>query len=141
LFEPMLSDHYAFLPAVSLAAMIREGKITSAQLTELFIGRIETLDRLINAVVVRCFDDARLRAAALDADLANGTGVCGPLHGVPITVKENNDVAGLPSTLGNPAKIGNIAERNSPAIQKLLDAGAIIIGKTNCALDLNDVQT
>jgi amidase len=137
----MLPEEYAFLPAVSLAAMIRDGVVSSVQLTDFFIGRISSLDESINSVAVRCFEEARARAAALDADLAQGKGVCGPLHGVPITVKENNDVAGLPSTLGNPSKVRNIASRNSPAVQKLVDAGAVIIGKTNCALDLNDVQT
>ena len=80
-----------FQSATVLASMIRDNEVTSLHLTNMFIKRIEELDGPINAVVVRCFDAARVRAADLDADLARGVNR-GPLHGVPCTVKENNNV-------------------------------------------------
>jgi len=126
--------------ATELAALLSKGAVSSRALTEAYISRIQALDGPVNAVVVRCFDAARERAAEADAALARGR-VWGPLHGVPITVKENNDVKGLPTTLGNLAKINNIAASNSLVVQRLLDAGAVLLGKTNLALDLNDVQS
>tara|TARA_B110000090_G_scaffold194236_1_gene229175 strand:+ start:33 stop:1598 length:1566 start_codon:yes stop_codon:yes gene_type:complete len=130
----------AYLSASTLAKWIRTGKTTSAILVELYITRIETLDPRINSVVVRTFDAARSQAKQADLALAQGI-LLGPLHGVPITVKENNLVVGTPSTLGNPSNADHVATVTSPPVQKLLDAGAILLGKTNCPLDLNDVQT
>lgn len=137
--SPATAD-LAYRTASELATLIRTGSTTSTLLTELYISRIETWDASINSVVVRTFTEARARAKALDASFQNGI-IVGPLHGVPITVKENNDVQGLPSTLGNPTRLNHIASRTSPPVQKLLDAGAVLLGKTNCPLDLNDVQT
>ena len=137
-----MDDNTAFLSATKLAALIQAGSITSLQLTNHFIERIQRLDlpTTTNAVIIRTFESARKRAKECDEFLANGI-ILGPLHGVPITVKENNDVEGLPSTLGNPARANHIASNNSPPIQRMLDAGAVLLGKTNCPLDLNDVQT
>lgn len=126
--------------ATELAALLSTGVVSSRALTEAYISRIQALDGPINAVVVRCFDAARERAAEADAALAGGR-LWGPLHGVPITAKENNDVKGLPTTLGNVANRKNIAASNSLVVQRLLDAGAVLLGKTNLALDLNDVQS
>jgi len=128
--------------ASQLLAWLRAGAVTSLAATEAYIARIEALDRPegVNAVVVRDFARALERARAADAALAEGR-PWGPLHGLPMTVKENNDIQGLPTTLGNPARSGHVAERNSVPVQRLLDAGAIILGKTNLALDVNDVQS
>ena len=114
----------AYLSASTLAKWIRTGKTTSAILVELYITRIETLDPRINSVVVRTFDAARSQAKQADLALAQGI-LLGPLHGVPITVKENNLVVGTPSTLGNPSNADHVATVTSPPVQKLLDAGAI----------------
>lgn len=128
--------------ATQLLALIRSKSLSSEAATRALITRIEALDRLdtTNAVVVRDFERALERAAAADAALARGD-VWGPLHGLPMTVKENNDIQGLPTTLGNAANRGRLAEANSPVVQRLVDAGAVILGKTNLALDCNDVQS
>lgn len=137
----MSSTPLYFESATSLALKIRRKEVTSRQLTEMFIRRIEDMDGRINAVVVRCFEQARQRAAELDRQLASGE-VSGPLHGVPITVKENNDVEGLPTTIGDPTKKGApAASTYSPAVQRLVDAGAVIMGKTNLPIGCNDVQS
>eukprot|EP00536_Pseudo-nitzschia_multiseries_P008959 jgi/Psemu1/199515/e_gw1.239.7.1 len=141
-----------FQSATVLASKIRSGEISSLELTRHFIRRIEELDRrdTVNAVVVRCFDAALDRARDLDRILQQQKqqqprqrAVVGPLHGVPITVKENNDVRHLRTTLGNPTHQHQPprADRHSPAVQRLVDAGAVILGKTNLPLSCNDVQT
>ena len=87
------------------------------------IERIERLDPFVNAVVVRDFERARR-----DAQDAHG-----PLAGVPVTVKESFDVAGLPTTLGLRANATNVATRDSDVVRRLREAGAVVLGKTNVA--------
>jgi amidase len=79
---------WAFLSATELASKIRDGAISSIALTEYFIGRIERLDKDINAVVVRTFESARSAARAADQAASDGR-LLGPLHGVPMTIKES----------------------------------------------------
>lgn len=130
----------AFRPATDLARMIRAREIGSLELTEHYIGRIERLDGDVNAVVVRDF--ARARAAARDADrrLAAGEPL-GPLHGVPMTIKESYDVAGLPTTWGIPPFAGNVAQGDAEVVRRLKRAGAVLMGKTNVPLALGDFQS
>ncbi len=127
----------SFLPAHLLSAMVRGGQIGALELTDHFIERIERLDPKINAVVVRDFDRARTRARALDNEPARA----GALFGVPMTVKESFDLAGLPTTWGVAEERDSIAKRDALAVQRLKDAGAIIMGKTNVPLLLADWQS
>ncbi len=127
----------SFLPAHRLAELTRSGKIGCRELLEHFIARVERHDPKINAVVVRDFERARERAKALD----NRGDKSGALFGVPMTVKESFDIAGLPTTLGVPAQRQAIAERNGLPVGRLLDAGAVIFGKTNVPLLLADWQS
>ena len=101
------------------------------------IARVERLDPRINAVVVRDFDRARQRARALDRQDNRSA----PLFGVPMTIKESFNVAGLPTTWGAPAWRDSIAPTNALAVDRLLDAGAILFGKTNVPLMLADWQS
>jgi amidase len=128
-----------FLPAKRLAAMIRRGTIGCRELLDHYIARVERLDERINAVVVRDFERARKRAAALDKD--RGKGATGPLHGVPMTIKESFDIAGLPTTWGMPALKGHRAKANSVTVERYLAAGAVLFGKTNVPLNLADWQS
>ena len=127
----------SFLPAHLLSAMVRGGQIGALELTDHFIERIERLDPKINAVVVRDFDRARARARALDNEPARA----GALFGVPMTVKESFDVAGLPTTWGVAEERNSIAKRDALGVQRLKDAGATIMGKTNVPLLLADWQS
>ena len=102
---------------------LRKGEITSAQLLEQHIERVEQIDGRINAVVVRTFDAARKRAAAADAARQRGED-WGPLHGLPMTVKESFDLPGTPTCWGFPQYKDNIARQPAVAVQRLLDAGA-----------------
>lgn len=126
----------AFRSATSLADRVRRRKIGCLELVDHFIARIERHDGRINAVVARDFEAARRRARALDRMKAPA----GPLHGVPMTVKESFDVAGLPTTWGVPAKRGDMPTRDALAVQRLRAAGAVILGKTNVPPMLADWQ-
>lgn len=114
-------------------------KVGALELTDAAIARIEDRDRAINAVVVRDFDRARDAARAADAALARGERR--PLLGLPMTVKESNEVEGLPSTWGSPAFSGWVAPRDAVAVARLKAAGAIILGKTNVPPFLADWQS
>ncbi|HUZ63167.1 MAG TPA: amidase family protein, partial [Acetobacteraceae bacterium] len=100
------------LPAKKLATMLRAGRIGCLELLNHCIGRIERHDGAINAVVVRDFDRARKRARALDRRRGKDAALP-PLFGVPMTIKESYDVAGLPTTWGVPAMKNNIATANA----------------------------
>ena len=125
--------------AKALVAALARREISSAELTQHTIKRIEALDASINAVVVRDFD--RARAAAREADAGLARGELRPLLGLPMTVKEAFNVAGLPTTWGIPAFKGWQAEGDAVAVARLKDAGAIILGKTNVAVGLADWQS
>ncbi|KAJ9465089.1 Acylamidase [Diplonema papillatum] len=130
----------AFKSCTELAGDIAGGLCTSRELLEFFIARTERHNGRVNAVVVKDYERARRRADEADESLAGGV-TWGPLHGVPMTVKENNDVEGLPSTLGFEALTTHRAAAHSCAVQRLVDAGAVIFGKTNLPVGVNDVQT
>ncbi|MFP8878532.1 MAG: amidase [Myxococcota bacterium] len=127
----------AYKTAIELAQMIRDKKISSVELTEHFIGRIEKWDGDINAVVVRDFECAREAARQADASPAEA----GPLHGVPMTIKEAYDIENLPTTWGYPVMKDNRAASDAVAVQKFKAAGAIFIGKTNVPISLADFQS
>ena len=101
---------------------------------------MEQYDGRINAVVVKDVERARVAADAADAALAKGQ-VVGPLHGVPMTVKESFDVAGLATTWGNPAFRDNVATADAQAVRRLKAAGAVVFGKTNVPPMLADWQS
>lgn len=126
-----------FLPAVKLAEMTRRREIGCLELLDHYIARIARLDGPINAVVVEDFDRARQRARTLD----RATDRSAPLFGVPMTVKESFDVAGLPSTLGHPERRHHSARVSSLAVRRLEAAGVVVFGKTNVPVDLADWQS
>lgn len=129
-----------FQSASELARMIRAKQISSRELTDLYIERIERLDGAVNAVVVRDFERARQAADAADRALAAGEAL-GPLHGIPMTIKESYDVAGLPTTWGIPEFRDNIASTDAEVVRRYKAAGAHIIGKTNVPRELADFQS
>jgi amidase len=129
-----------FRSALDLAAAIRDRQVGCRQLLDLYVARVEHHDPRLNAIAVRDFDRARARADAADAALARGE-LWGPLHGVPMTVKESFDVAGLPTTWGLPELKGHRAASNALAVERLLGAGAVIFSKTNVPVLLADWQS
>ena len=130
----------ALQSATALASEIRERRIGCLELLEHFIARVERFNPDLNAIVVLDLDRARERARMADAALAGGE-VWGPLHGLPMTIKDSYDVAGLPTTWGVPKLRDNVAGTNAVAVDRLLGAGAVIFGKTNVPFNLADFQT
>ena len=129
-----------FQSASAWLTKLESGELSSRQATEVMIARIEQIDPKINAVVVRDFFGARLAADAADDARERGE-TLGPLHGLPMTVKEAFDVSGLTTTWGVPDFRNNVADRDSLVVEKLRNAGAIILGKTNIPFMLSDWQT
>ncbi len=116
------------LGAAELARAIAAGRCTARAAVEAHIERIEAVNGRLNAVVVKRF--AQARADAEHADAAQRAGApLGPLHGVPITLKESFALAGTPATLGIPGARDD--ERDGPLVARLRGAGAIVLGKTN----------
>jgi amidase len=126
-------------PAHVLAAALADKRLSAREACEAAIARIERLDGAINAVVVRDFDRAREQAAARDERLARGER--GPLLGVPMTVKESIDVAGLPTTWGLAFLRDFRARADAAVVERLKAAGAVILGKTNLPPSLADWQS
>ena len=116
--------------AVELAAMIRAREVSCVEATESVLGRIAAHNGRINAIVNDRSEEALGAAERKDREMDGGAPL-GPLHGVPVTVKENVDVAGQPTTNGLPAFADLIAPDHSPVVRNLLDAGAVIVGRTN----------
>ena len=116
--------------AVELAAMIREREVSCVEVTESVLERIALHNGRLNAIVSECAEEARRAAEEKDRAAAGGAAL-GPLHGVPVTIKENIDVAGQPTPNGLPALANLIAPDHSPIVRNLLDAGAIVVGRTN----------
>lgn len=128
-----------FASATELLAGLRAGRVTSTELTELYIGRIERHDRRLNAVVVRDFARARQQARAADA--AAGRGAAGALLGLPMTLKESINVAGLGTTCGVPEWKGYVSPHDAPTAERTRAAGAVLLGKTNVPPMLADWQS
>jgi amidase len=130
----------SFASANDLVRLIKRREISSVELLEHYFARIDRLNAPINAVIAEDRQAARARARDADAALARGED-WGPLHGLPMTVKESYDVAGYRTTWGIPAMKDNVARSDALAIQRLKHAGAVIFGKTNVPLRLADFQS
>ncbi len=128
-----------FETLAELTAALAQRRISATELLERSIARIEAFDGRLNAVVVRDFERARLAAAAADAALQRGERR--PLLGIPMSVKESYNVAGLPTTWGIPEFAGWCPAQDAVAVTRLKDAGAVIIGKTNVPYGLGDWQS
>ena len=125
--------------AIATAAAVRSGALTARGAVEAAIARIEAADGAINAVVVRDFARAIDTAEEMDRYIRDGFDA--PLLGVPMTVKESFDVAGLPTTFGLAEHRDHIARADALAVTRLKHAGAIVLGKTNVPPNLADLQS
>jgi amidase len=125
--------------AARIVQALADRKAGALELCDAAIARIEQRDREINAVVVRDFERAREQARAADAALARGERR--PLLGLPMTVKESFNLAGLPTTWGFEHARDFVPTEDAVAVQRLKAAGAVILGKTNVPVGLADWQT
>src|SRR5262249_29683100 len=110
------------------ARLIRERKVTSTELAQAYLARAEA-NRDLNVYIALDGAGALAAARTADAELTAGRAK-GALHGVPLVVKDNTHVAGLPNSAATPALRGFVPRENAPTVQKLVDAGAVILGKT-----------
>ena len=124
-----MTDERCFESATWMAAAIREGGASSAELTNACLARIEAVNPRLNAVV-RLADDVRERAREADADRAAGR-LRGPLHGVPFTIKDSLDTAGVVTTAGTVGWSERVPTRDATVVARLKAAGGILLGKTN----------
>ena len=115
--------------ATELAALIRRGTVSSREVVEAHLARIDEVNVSINAVTLTLTD--RALAAADAADSADAAARARPLHGVPFTIKENIDLAGTPTTQGVPAYADAVAAVDAPIVERMLAAGAVPIARTN----------
>jgi len=133
------SSGLEYRSASELVGMLADKQVSAAELVDFSIARIEALDSKINAVVVRDFE--RARAAAKEADAALARSERRALLGLPMTVKEQFNIAGLPTTWGDPKFRDWRPDADALTVQRLKAAGAIVLGKTNVPLGLADWQS
>jgi amidase len=126
----MVDEELAFAPALELAALVRDGQVSSRELVELYLARIDRLDPTLNSFITVAHEQAR--AAADRADATSGTGEDRPpFHGVPISIKDLTDTAGLRTTLGSAAFRDRVPAVDAPVVRRLRQAGFVVLGKTN----------
>ncbi len=130
----------AYVSAVDLANKIRRREVSSTEALEYFLARIAALDKTINSVVTIDADRARAEAAAADEALARGE-ARGPLHGVPMTIKDSFQTAGMRTTSGAPELASFVPEEDAWPVARLREAGAVIFGKTNLPIYAGDLQS
>ena len=129
-----------FKTAIEIASELAVGRYTSREILKAYLARMDGAGRSLNAVIVRRDEAALAEADAADEARRAGRKL-GPLAGVPVTIKESFDVAGLPTTFGHADRAGHRAEVDSVAVSRLVAAGAIVMGKTNIPKDLADWQS
>jgi amidase len=135
----LATSQWSFKSATELSAALAAKQVSAVELAQDAIGRIERHDGKINAICVRDF--ARGLDAARAADAARSRGETAPLLGIPLTVKESYNVAGLPTTWGFPQQKDFVAGEDALSIFRVKQAGGVILGKTNVPVGLADWQS
>ncbi len=123
-------DELIYTSATLLAQAIREKRVSSHEVVEAYIHRIEAVNPQLNAVVQLTADTALTQARQADVALARGE-IKGPLHGVPITIKDSFDTEGIISTAGTKGRASYVPQQDATAVARMRAAGAILLGKTN----------
>lgn len=129
-----------FSPTTELAAAIRDRKISAVEALDAHLTQIDRHNEAVNAVVTLDREGARQRAGKADEAQARGEAL-GPLHGVPFTLKDTHETAGMRTTVGFPAFADYAPRADSPVVARLKAAGGILVGKTNVATMLGDWQS
>jgi amidase len=130
---------FAWLPATEQLAAMDAKEVSSAELVDLYVSRIDEYNAPLNAIVTIDADTARRAATEADAARARGDAL-GPLHGLPITVKDSYETAGMRTVCGRPDLADYVPTQDAEAVARLRRAGAIILGKTNMPTGNADVQ-
>jgi Asp-tRNA(Asn)/Glu-tRNA(Gln) amidotransferase A subunit family amidase len=136
---PASADAIAFAPVTELSRWIESRQLSSERLTQIYLARIDRLDRRIRSVITITRDHALARAKAADAEIAAGT-YRGPLHGIPYGVKDLLDTKGIATTYGAEPFRNRVPAEDSAVVRRLNDAGAVLVAKLSLgALALNDI--
>src|SRR5262245_38371800 len=130
----------AYRTATELVGLLRRREVSSRELLEVLLARVAKHGKALNAVVTLDEERARADAAAADDELARGR-ARGPLHGLPMTIKDTFETAGLRTTAGAPELSNLRPERDADAVARLRRAGAIVFGKTNVPFMAGDWQS
>ena len=130
----------AFSSTSELAAAIRRGAVSATDVLDAQLAQIEKHNPALNAVITLDADGARKQARAADKAVKRGDPL-GPLHGVPFTLKDAHETAGMRTTVGFPPFADYVPAEDSVVVARLKAAGAILVGKTNAAMLLGDFQT
>src|SRR6516165_4384257 len=117
-------------PAVDLARLIRARELSATELLAAVLAKIDEVNPGINAIVTLAPERAADAAAALDEQAARGS-FAGPLHGLPIAVKDLAETAGIRTTFGSPLFASFVPDFDAPHVARLKQAGAVVLGKTN----------
>ena len=119
-----------FLPATELAALLRRREVSAREVVQAHLDQIERVNPQVNAVVTLVAERALHEARAADERLAAGEPV-GPLHGLPMAIKDTHETAGIRTTHGSPILADHVPERDELVVERVRAAGAIVLGKTN----------
>lgn len=125
-----ITPNVAGLALVEASKLVHDGALTPIELLESALAEIAAKEPALKAFVTVCEESARVSAEVLTAEQAAGF-LRGPLHGIPVAVKDLIDTAGIPTTCSSLVRANTVPDRDATVIQRIKDAGAIIIGKTN----------
>jgi len=123
-------DELCDRPATDLARLLHERAVSAREVLASHLARIESVNPAVNAIVTLVPDEAERAAAAADERLAHGEEI-GPLHGLPIAIKDLQQTAGIRTTFGSPIFADEVPVEDDLLVQRVRAAGAVIIGKTN----------
>jgi amidase len=125
-----MDDDLCFTPAAELARRMRARELSARELLDAYLDRIDRVNPALNAIVTLAEEQAARQAAEADNIAVRGAAL-GPLHGLPIAVKDLADTAGIRTTYGSPLFADHVPDADAPHVAALRSAGAVIIGKTN----------
>jgi len=126
----MTAEDLCLLDITQVAKLVHDKQVSPVEVTEAYLARIDRLDPLLNSYIAVMADQARDAAKAAESEIVSGH-YRGPLHGVPVGIKDLFDVAGVPNTMGSKILRDNVPTRDSTVVAKLKQAGTIILGKQN----------
>lgn len=129
-FVPNKMTDLCFTPATELAKMLRAKRISAVELLDAHLKRIERVNPRVNAIVTLVADQARAQAKQADESAANGR-FLGPLHGLPIAHKDLVDTRGIRTTYGSPIFRNHVPVADALIVERIRNAGAVLVGKTN----------
>jgi aspartyl-tRNA(Asn)/glutamyl-tRNA(Gln) amidotransferase subunit A len=125
-----MSEDLYYLTVLELGTLLRKRQVSATEITQIMLARIETLDAKTNAYITVMAEEALSAARRCDAELAAGQDR-GPLHGIPVAVKDLYDTAGTRTTSGSKILADRVPEQDATSVARLREAGAVILGKTN----------